>query len=90
MLRQIDFALDTFLPNSTIGLKAFKAQQSNAPGNPHFAFATFVFHATNVTSGLPVAYFPDFTLCTIILHLLFRLVITTFTKIVPSDALYLA
>jgi hypothetical protein len=43
MLRQIDFALDTFLPDSTIGLKAFKAYQSNAPGNPHFAFATFVF-----------------------------------------------
>lgn len=38
MLRQIDFALDTFLPNSTIGLKAFEAQQSNALGSPHFAF----------------------------------------------------
>jgi hypothetical protein len=90
MLRQIDFALDTFLPDSTIGLKAFEAQQSNALGNPHFAFATSVFHATNVTSGLPVAYCPAFTLCTIILHLFFPIGITTFTKIIPSGAPYIA
>jgi hypothetical protein len=90
MLRQIDFALDTFLPDSTIGLKACEAQQSSAPGNPHFAFATFIFHATNVTSGIPVAYFPAFTLCTKILHLLFPIGITNVTKIIPDGAPYVA
>ena len=90
MLRQIDFALDTFLPDSTIGLKALIAQQSSALGNPYLAFATFAFHTTNATSGLLVAYFPDFTYCTKILHLSIPTVITTSTKIIPSGAPYIA
>ena len=90
MSRQIDFALDTFLSDSTICLKALVAQQSSALGNPHFAFATFVLQSTNVTSGLPVAYCPAFTLCTIILHLLFPIGITTITTIIPLGAPYLA
>jgi hypothetical protein len=35
-------------------------------------------------------YCPAFTLCTIILNLLFPIGITTFTKIIPSGAPYLA
>jgi hypothetical protein len=88
--RYIDFALDTFLPDSTVGLKAFEAQQPNAPGSPHFAIATFIFHATNVTSGILVAYFPAFTLCTKILHLLFPIGITKVTNIIPDSAPHLA